>query len=86
MLGRPQLTPDVSIPYSLASQDWGKQEMEPADPRDLPEDIGQQPDEWDVNDFANRMNSGEFNDNLCEHLLELTVQQLEDLVRVLCGR
>ena len=44
------------------------------------------PDEWDVNDFAKRMNSGEFNDNLYGCLLGLSVQQLEDLVHVLCGR
>jgi hypothetical protein len=55
--------------------------MEPTDP----ERESSLPDEWDVNDFANSMNSGEFNDNLCERLLKLSVQQLEDLVHVLCG-
>jgi len=56
--------------------------MEPTDP----ERESSLPDEWDVNDFANRMNSGEFNDNLYGRLLGLSVQQLEDLVHVLCRR
>ena len=55
--------------------------MEPKDPKE-----SSLPDEWDVNDFANRMNSGEFNDNLYGRLLKLSVQQLQDLVHVLCGR
>ena len=44
------------------------------------------PDEWDVNDFVDKMNSGEFNGNLYERLLRLSVRQLEDLVRVFCAR
>ena len=56
--------------------------MEPTDP----ERESSLSDEWDVNDFAKRMNSGEFNDNLYGRLLGLSVQQLEDLVHVLCGR
>ena len=56
--------------------------MEPTDPKRE----SSLPDEWDVNDFANGMNSGEFNDNLYGRLIGLSVQQLEDLVHVLCRR